>query len=476
MSHSELPVGRRSQGSWTNIVAFVLGVPLGVGLLASIRYGPFHDPLLQRYVSHPVEVATVLLFACACCALVCKLLRQIRERWAFRQDAIPEWDGQTLPVSEAGNLLKGLSDLPRSWFGTVLGRRTVAVLEFVDSRRSANDLDDHLRGLADNDEAALDGSYSLIRFITWAMPILGFLGTVLGITEAIAGVTPEVLEKSLSAVTDGLALAFDTTAVALALTMIVMFLSFVTERLEQGLLEAINRYADEQLAHRFERNGPESDAFVEALRQNVDILLKATEQLVQRQAGVWNQTIEAAQQKWEQTGLAQQQAVTAALEQALQRTLENHDRMLEMQEQRGREANAALLKSIRELTIAVGDSTREQLKALADASHEQQKALADRAHEQQKALAESTREQQKTLAELVASITAQTEVMTQLAASGSQLLHLQEVLQQNLQMVSMAGQFEQAVNSLTAAIHLLTARSTVAPAAVNRMTRPGAAA
>src|SRR5262249_62371753 len=98
-------------------------------------------------------------------------------------------------------------------------RRVAAVLDFLRRRGSADELDDQLRPLADNDSMSMENSYSLIRLITWAIPILGFLGTVLGITGAISNVSPETMEKSLKPVTDGLALAFDATAVALALTM-----------------------------------------------------------------------------------------------------------------------------------------------------------------------------------------------------------------------------------------------------------------
>ena len=66
--------------------------------------------------------------------------------------------------------------------------------------------------LADQAAERLHESYSLVRTITWAVPILGFLGTVVGITMAIANVTPEQLDTSLGEVTDGLAVAFDTTA------------------------------------------------------------------------------------------------------------------------------------------------------------------------------------------------------------------------------------------------------------------------
>src|SRR5262249_4484479 len=153
-----------------------------------------------------------------------KLFALRAERRALRAGVLPRWDGQAVAVEEAPRLLARLAAVPSRLRNTFLYQRVAAVLDFLACRKSADALDDQLRALADNDAMALDASYSLTRFITWAIPILGFLGTVLGITGAISGITPEVLEKSLSGVTDGLALAFDATALALSLTMTTMFL------------------------------------------------------------------------------------------------------------------------------------------------------------------------------------------------------------------------------------------------------------
>src|SRR5205807_893699 len=108
-------------------------------------------------------------------------------RAACGHDVLPPWDGRPVPASDAGTLRSGLHQLGGRLRQTYLGRRIAAVLDFVAGRGSAADLDDQLRTLADTDAVALEGSYSLVRFITWAIPILGFLGTVLGITKAIAG-------------------------------------------------------------------------------------------------------------------------------------------------------------------------------------------------------------------------------------------------------------------------------------------------
>ena len=180
--------GRPAQRSITTLAAFVLGVPLAVGVLVLLQNDGLGEAG-QHYVKHPVEKVEIVLFSCALAGLLTKLWLNRGERAALRQEVLPPWDGQTIPAPEAATLLSGLEQLGRWLQRTLLGRRVRAVLDFVHSRGSASELDDQLRTLADNDAMTLEGSYSLVRFITWAIPILGFLGTVLGITKAISGVT-----------------------------------------------------------------------------------------------------------------------------------------------------------------------------------------------------------------------------------------------------------------------------------------------
>jgi hypothetical protein len=61
----------------------------------------------------------------------------------------------------------------------------------------------------------------------------------------------------------------------------------------------------------------------------------------------------------------------------------------------------------------------------------------------------------------------QTSALLQLHESGTHLMRMQEGLQTNLQALANVGSFEQAVHSLTAAIHLLTARVENRPAMAN---------
>ena len=90
-------------------------------------------------------------------------------------------------------------------------------------------------------------SYLLPRYISWAVPILGFIGTVLGISLAADGIRRIIgsdaglsgLSSDLSGAIAPLGIAFDTTLIALSLSVVLtLFLSLV-QRDEERVLAAI---------------------------------------------------------------------------------------------------------------------------------------------------------------------------------------------------------------------------------------------
>jgi biopolymer transport protein ExbB/TolQ len=436
------PAPRRPRASGTTLAAFLVGLPLAAGILCFIHFGTLPEEV-KRYISHNVERVEVVLFCCAVSGLAAKLWRWRTERRACRTEVLPSWDGQPVPVAEGLKLLAAINRLPNALQGTYLVKRIIAVLDFLNRRASAADLDDQLRALADNDAVALENSYSLIRLITWAIPILGFLGTVLGITGAISGVNPETLEQSLSSVTDGLAEAFDSTALALGLTMATMFFSFLVERAEQSVLESVDAFVDRHLAHRFERAGAEGGPFVEVVAQNTQVLLRATEQLVQRQAEVWARTQDEVNRRQAEAEKHQQERLTAALEAALERTLQSHAQRAAALEKQAVDQSGELLKHLAALARAVRDTGKEQ---------------------------------QAGLGRIAEGLAAQAEALARLQDGEKQLLRLQEVLNQNLAALAGAGAFEEAVHALTAAVHLLTTRTGAPPLKSTAAAGRGAAA
>lgn len=99
----------------------------------------------------------------------------------------------------------------------------------------------------------LDLRYSIIRYITWLIPSLGFIGTVIGIMLALnyagdrANVeSPEMLYQ----VTERLGVAFSTTLVALVMAAILVFLQNVIQGREEQTLNKSGQYCLDNLINR----------------------------------------------------------------------------------------------------------------------------------------------------------------------------------------------------------------------------------
>jgi hypothetical protein len=417
------PPGRRLGST---LAAFLVGLPLAAAILALFHYGPLRHSYVFRYFMYPVQWVEVVFFSCGVGALLVKLLVARYEHAACYFDLLPRWDGKPAPPEKAGELLAALERQPGRVQGTCIGRRLRAVLDFLRQRQSASELDDHLRSLADTEAVAQENGFALVRFITWAIPILGFLGTVIGITGAIGGVTPEVLEESLSTVTDGLSEAFDATALALGLTMVLMFLSFLVEKQEQALLELVDGLVERQLGHRFQRQSADAAPFLEVVRQSSEALAVSVEGLVKKQADVWAAALGEPEKRVAAMYRQAQEQLTHALGQALDQTIEAYSQRLAALEQQSVAQVAALLQQLALVAAAVRDTGREQ---------------------------------QESLRQVAEGVASQAATLTRLQEDAANVVHLQAVLHQNLAALASASAFEEAVHGLTAAAHLLTARA-----------------
>jgi len=97
----------------------------------------------------------------------------------------------------------------------------------------------------------IDLDYTLVRFFIWAIPILGFIGTVAGIAFSVSEFSSFIqnlkgmeelsqeMKSALSGVTSGLSAAFNTTFLALILILPLMFFSNVLQKKEEELLLTI---------------------------------------------------------------------------------------------------------------------------------------------------------------------------------------------------------------------------------------------
>ena len=69
----------------------------------------------------------------------------------------------------------------------------------------------------------LDSELAMLRYIAWAIPAIGFVGTVRGIGDALQR-GPQGRDGDVSGVTEGLGMAFNSTLAALLISIVLMFL------------------------------------------------------------------------------------------------------------------------------------------------------------------------------------------------------------------------------------------------------------
>jgi biopolymer transport protein ExbB/TolQ len=136
-----------------------------------------------------------------------------------------------------------------------LARRICRSLEAFMAQGRVGAAGESLRHASEVDASTVDASYTLVRVFIWAIPILGFIGTVMGIGDAVQGFSSfiqgvedvsrlqEGITPALGTVTTGLSLAFDTTLLALLLSIPTMVFASASQKREEELLNEVDTEA-----------------------------------------------------------------------------------------------------------------------------------------------------------------------------------------------------------------------------------------
>ncbi len=138
-----------------------------------------------------------------------------------------------------------------------LQRLVVRIIWQFQSTRSVSQSNDILNSSLELFQHEIDLRYNMIRYITWLIPTLGFIGTVIGIAFALetAGDPPDVsdtgaLRPWMQALTRDLGVAFNTTLVALLLSAVLVFIMHVAQEREELALNRAGQYCLDNLINR----------------------------------------------------------------------------------------------------------------------------------------------------------------------------------------------------------------------------------
>jgi biopolymer transport protein ExbB/TolQ len=231
----------RSNNVFTGIVAVLLTVATFAALMPLDGHW-IVDKLLRR---GPTPYAIVLLSWWSLVILWVKWSKLRLQRRALAHMVMPTDPGFVLSAGTVEPVLANVYatvDDPRHF---LLFNRIVLALSNLRNLGRVTDVDEILRSQAEQDESAVETSYALVQGFVWAIPVLGFIGTVLGLSEAIgqfsgvlgASADIEQISGALKGVTAGLATAFDTTLVALVAALVIQLLITTLRKSEEEFLD-----------------------------------------------------------------------------------------------------------------------------------------------------------------------------------------------------------------------------------------------
>lgn len=169
-----------------------------------------------------------------------KFLQVTRERALFKQDFVRMQPGERIIPEDALDRYKELRtavDREPRWRERLLPECLLAALYRFHASSSIQDAANAIRERSELAGDRLDSQLSLVRYIAWAIPAIGFIGTVRGIGDAL-NFAEQAIHGDISSVTTGLGLAFNSTFVGLSMCIVLMFfLHMVQQRQEAFVME-----------------------------------------------------------------------------------------------------------------------------------------------------------------------------------------------------------------------------------------------
>ncbi len=264
------------------IASFVFVGSIYAGLLRpaierstlAANFGLFEDssvPPLFILLNGYEQQICISLFMWACMILLYKAYSLRHESSALAHFTPSSEGGGKAPHFPVFESLKPLSRDDASTVSRDLDERTRStslqnmVLPYVLARGleryhltgEVQEVTETISGRLDIAAEQQESELSMLRYIAWAIPSIGFIGTVRGIGLALQR-ADEALEGDISGVTSALGLAFNSTLIALILSIVLMLFIHLLQANQEGLIIRLQTFCRERFIDRL-KDRPEED-------------------------------------------------------------------------------------------------------------------------------------------------------------------------------------------------------------------------
>ena len=189
------------------------------------------------------EICIILTIYCVVQIFI-KLREITKEQYLFKVDLFEDSEG-----SLQQDTLLELESLPEKISKTQLLETLKASLRRYQITGDVQNTSDAIQTSVDLLSLRLESENAMIRYIIWAIPSIGFIGTVRGIGQALSE-ADEALGGDITGMTASLGIAFNSTFVALLLSIVLMLLLHSLQRAQDRRLVDIQTYCEEFLVKR----------------------------------------------------------------------------------------------------------------------------------------------------------------------------------------------------------------------------------
>ncbi len=192
------------------------------------------------------QEACFVLMLWAIAIMASKGLTTARESQLLQSDLVPISDGMRILPEDSREYARQLEALPRAQRRLLLPRTLLAALDRFGATGSIQDASDTAHTTAQTESDRLDSELAMVRYIAWAIPSIGFIGTVRGIGTAL-GQAHRAVEGDITGVTRNLGIAFNSTFVALLISIVLMFLLHQLQLRQERLVLDTETFVDSHL-------------------------------------------------------------------------------------------------------------------------------------------------------------------------------------------------------------------------------------
>jgi len=173
----------------------------------------------------------------------------LRQRGQLDEDLLQLPADLPIGPEDTRELSRRLNELPLRARNYLLPRVLQTAIRRFAATRNVQDSATAVRETCESEGDRLDAELSIIRYIAWAIPSVGFIGTVRGIGAALSQANRAV-EGDITGVTQNLGVAFNSTFIALVISIVLMFFIHQLQLMQERLVLDTQAWSDSNLISR----------------------------------------------------------------------------------------------------------------------------------------------------------------------------------------------------------------------------------